>query len=373
MRVFLMSIVAQILINPYIGWRGYQVLPHKPLLRKSFLALFFIEIALYFLGYFFYKNLPDAIFLPIFHLCGTWYIFILYIGIGFLLLEPFRLSRRIRQKIYPFIVIGVIGLLVNGYHVATHPVATYHKVYLEKKAKGRDSLRISFMADLHFGEEIGRKLAERYVALSNAQQPDIVMLGGDLIDYESRFAENEHIEEILQQLQSTLGTYIILGNHEYRANWMAKRKWIRQYGTLLIDSVASPDGSFNLIGRDDYINLKRKPLQEILENINTKKPLILLDHQPSTIDETLMNHIDLALYGHVHQGQLWPNSWLVKLWWRFSYGMHKLGNTFIYVTSGIGFAGPPYRIGTQGELAVIDVYFGRKAACIKTKCRFKDK
>lgn len=68
------------------------------------------------------------------------------------------------------------------------------------------------MSDLHIGEVIGKKLVQSYVALSNAQHPDMVVLVGDIMDYESRFAEMEHIENDLQQLKAPLGVYVVNGN-----------------------------------------------------------------------------------------------------------------------------------------------------------------
>lgn len=67
------------------------------------------------------------------------------------------------------------------------------------------------MSDLHIGEVIGKDLVQKYVKLSNEQHPDMVVLVGDIMDYESRFAENAHIEEDLRQLKAPLGVYIVTG------------------------------------------------------------------------------------------------------------------------------------------------------------------
>ena len=115
----------------------------------------------------------------------------------------------------------------------THPQITNIYIDISKKIENRDSLKIVMMSDLHIGEMIDRKLVERYVALSNAQNPDMVVLAGDIMDYESRFAEKEHIEDVLKQLKAPLGIYIIMGNHEYRANRLAKERWLKKTGGIL--------------------------------------------------------------------------------------------------------------------------------------------
>ena len=179
------------------------------------------------------------------------------------------------------------------------------------------------------------------------------------MDYESRFAERAHIEDNLRQFHAPLGVYITLGNHEYRANRFAKLRWLQKTGgVLLIDSVVMPDSTFYLVGRDDATNKGRKPLSRLLEGVDKRKPVIVADHQPR-FDEIVMNRCDLGLHGHTHNGQFWPYSWIIKLVYRCSYGYYKEGASQFYISSGIGFAGPPYRIGTKSELAVIRVIFHR--------------
>lgn len=252
----------------------------------------------------------------------------------------------------------VTGLMFHAYHAVAYPIVKDVYVTLPKGSSDRDSLTVVMMSDLHIGEVIGKELVQRYVKMSNEQHPDMVVLIGDIMDYESRFAEKARIEEDLRQLEAPLGVYAVYGNHEYRANRIAKYRWLKKTGaTLLIDSVARPDSSFYLIGRDDRINKKRKPLQALMAGIDTTKPVIVLDHQPWSFAEMRMNRADLGLHGHTHNGQLWPYSLLMKLIYECSYGYHQKGPTQFYVSSGIGTAGPPYRVGTVSEMVVLHIRF----------------
>lgn len=374
MRVFLQAIVAQLLLNPYIYWRGRQALPKKPGYQWPFAALFILELAIYFTGYLFHNELPDKIMIPILYICGTWYIASIYVTLALLCLELIRLSGKllkwypqaiylnletIKRTLFVLITIGVTVLMFHANHTVTHPSVKHVYIDIPKKVPGRDSLKIVLMSDLHIGEMIGKEMVQKYVRLSNEQQPDLVLLAGDIMDYESRFAEQAHIEDDLRQLKSTLGTYIVNGNHEYRANRIAKRRWLQKTGgTLLIDSLVAPDSSFYLVGRDDYINKKRKTLQAIIKGIDHSKPLIVLDHQPNSFAEMTMNGVDLGLHGHTHNGQIWPYPLVMKLVFECPYGYYRKGNTQFYVSSGIGIAGPPYRVGTASELVVLHVRFG---------------
>lgn len=373
MKVFIQSIVAQLLLNPYICWRGYQAIPAKKSWRIPYLLFFVIELAVFFFGFFFRNELPDHILIPIQYFCNTWYIASLYITMSLLVLELLRLSDRFFKwfpqwikanwaqtilTLFFLLIAGVTGLMFHAYHVVAYPKVKNVYITLPKGSSNRDSMTIVMMSDLHIGEVIGKKLVQRYVSMSNAQHPDMVVLVGDIMDYESRFAEKEHIEDDLKQLKAPLGVYIVYGNHEYRANRNAKYRWLKKTGaTLLIDSVAMPDSSFYLIGRDDYINKKRNTLHSLMAGLDTTKPIIVLDHQPWSSNEMAMNGVDLGLHGHTHNGQLWPYPLLMKLIYECPYGYTRKGPTQIYVSSGIGIAGPPYRVGTVSELVVVHIKF----------------
>lgn len=373
MKVFIQSLAGQILLSAYIAWRGYQALPPKKSWRIPFLLFFVLELSVFFFGFFFRNELPDSIMTPIQYFCNTWYIASIYITLSLLALELLRLSNRwfhwfpkwitthwqqTKLALFFVIITGVTGLMFHAYHVVAYPRVTNVYLTLPKGSSPRDSLTIVMMSDLHIGEVIGKKLVQRYVEMSNAQHPDMVVLVGDILDYESRQAEKEHIEEDLRQLKASLGVYMVYGNHEYRANRHAKNRWFKKTGTtLLVDTVVAPDSSFYLIGRDDYINKKRKPLHALMAGIDTTKPIVVLDHQPWAFAEMAMNGADLGLHGHTHNGQLWPYPWIMKLVYECPYGYYRKGPSQFYVSSGIGIAGPPYRVGTVSELVVLHIKF----------------
>lgn len=373
MKVFFQSIVAQLLLNPYLFWRGYQAIPAKKSWRIPYVAFFIVELLLFFLGFFFHKELPDGLLLFILHCCNTWYVASLYLAMALLLLELIRLSdrffpwyparirlnrKKVKQTLLLVILFGVGGLMVHAYYTVMHPRVTHVSITLPKGSSSRERMTVVLMSDLHIGEVIRKKMVQKYVSLSNAQHPDLVVLAGDILDYESRYAEQDRIEDDLQQLKAPLGVYAIYGNHEYRANRHAKHRWLQQTGaTLLIDSVAMPDSSFYLIGRDDRVNKKRQALSSLMRGLDRTKPVIVLDHQPYSFAEMAMNGVDLGLHGHTHNGQLWPYPLLMRLVYDCPYGYDKKGPTQFYVSSGIGVAGPPFRVATYSELVVLHLTF----------------
>ena len=375
MQVFLQSIFGQILFSSYILWRGRQALPKKRSVQIPFMLVLVLEIVIFFTGYLFHDYLSDNVFIPLMLICNTWYIASMYITISLLILELFRVVNkrwawypmfinlywsRTKVALFAVITIGIAALMIFGYHNVRYPAVQHVYITIPKAVEGRDSLTIVMTSDWHIGEMIRKKQVQHIVQLCNEQNPDMTVIVGDIIDYEMRFAEKEQIEDDLRELKAPLGVYMVLGNHEYRANRYAKLRWIEKTGiTLLTDSVIMPpDSSFYLIGRDDYINHKnRASVTTLMQDVDTIKPVILLDHQPNRLNEIAMNRVDLSLHGHTHNGQVWPNSLFLNLVYECSYGYYRKGDTQFFISSGVGSAGPPYRIGTRSEIVVLHIRF----------------
>ena len=78
--------------------------------------------------------------------------------------------------------------------------------------------------------------------------------------------------------------------------------------------------------------------------------MVLLAHHPSTIARAKPAGVDLQLSGHTHGGQLLPLGWLSRIFEPQVAGLAKHGATWLYVSEGTGFWGPPLRVGTSCEI-----------------------
>ena len=190
----------------------------------------------------------------------------------------------------------------------------------------------------------------------NAQHPDLVLIGGDLVDRSIKPVISQKMEEELKSIHAPMGVYAVFGNHEHFSESIETAgQFFKDAGIkLLTDSVASVENQFYIVGRDDKINPHRKRLNVILNGIDNTKPILLLDHQPSSLPEAEQIGVDFQFSGHTHNGQFFPGGWFVKRMFELGYGYKKRGNTHYYVSSGLGLWGPQYRIGSQSELVVID-------------------
>ena len=65
--------------------------------------------------------------------------------------------------------------------------------------------------------------------------------------------------------------------------------------------------------------------------------------------------VELAVCGHTHDGQIFPGNLIVRLLSEQAYGLRMCDDTAVVVTGGVGFYGPPIRVGTISEITVIDL------------------
>lgn len=200
----------------------------------------------------------------------------------------------------------------------------------------------------------------------NAEQPDLILIAGDIIDNSVRPLMEENVAEEFHRLKAPV--YACLGNHEYYSNQLKARRFYREASiTLLQDSVAKI-GNLCIIGRDDRTNMQRKSLAMIMEEARKKgfisdlhlgkhsnEFLVLLDHQPYHLEEAEQNGIDFQFSGHTHHGQVWPVSWVTDALYEKAYGSLQKGNTRYYISSGMGIWGGKFRIGTQSEYVVLTI------------------
>ena len=233
-------------------------------------------------------------------------------------------------------------------------------VSLKRLPKSMQGLTILQISDLHVGPTIRSDVVEALVDRVNALQPDLIVLTGDLVDGSVAALGPEMTA--FKQLRSRYGTFFVTGNHEYYSGvdeWLA---WWRAQGVTVLRNERVTIGSgadvFDLAGVDDWQagrfgNGHGHDLPKAMANRDPDRAVILLAHQPKSIEEAAAHGVDLQLSGHTHGGQLWPFSFLVGLQQPYVAGLARHRDTWIYVSRGAGYWGPPMRFGAPSELTRI--------------------
>lgn len=218
-------------------------------------------------------------------------------------------------------------------------------------------IKIAMVADLHLGVLVGNRQLDKLTAILQQQNPELLLIPGDVLDDDTEYYDRENMHLAMSKLVKTvpLGVYATLGNHDVYGHQQQIENALTQAGVhLLTDSMATVDNRLDIIGRPDDLIAERKATAELMpKEIN--KPVILLDHRPSEIDDNVKLPIDLQVSGHTHNGQVFPANFIVKYLNTVAYGHKQINDTHVLVTSGYGFWGVPFRLGSQSEVWIIDL------------------
>ncbi len=216
--------------------------------------------------------------------------------------------------------------------------------------------RIVQWSDVHIGPTIQRCFVESLVRRTNALDADAIVITGDLID--GHVDDLRDAIEPLRDLRARDGVFIVTGNHEYY--WRAS-EWAKEFARLgmiflknehrvvrqglMIAGVTDP------VGRDSH---KSDPAAALAGAPNDAFR-VLLAHRPQVARDASRLGVDLQLSGHTHGGQFFPFNLLIRLFQPVVAGLHRIGNTMLYVSRGTGYWGPPSRLGVGGEITVIEL------------------
>lgn len=373
------------ILQVFIGIHGWKIIkafqiPLSPVLYGCAFGLLGYSYILSRVGN---HTLPEPVYRALHTLGAYWLGAMLYFLLLFLLFDGVYLFSYLLSKIFSshqyHEIIGsdlvrrilggtslfiVLSLLTAGTIQARSPRITHYALTIQKPSALKNPLRIVFVTDIHLGTLIGKKRLEDLVQRIESLQADIVLLGGDVLDEDLGPFVEQNMTETLAKLRPPLGVYAIPGNHEYIGRHLQEfSQYLHRAGVkILIDEKVRIDGSLTLIGRDDraaerFDDHKRKPLAQLMADVDRGTPIILLDHQPFALEEAEQAGIDLQLSGHTHRGQLWPNQWITRKVYELDYGYKKKGNTHVIVSGGYGTWGPPIRIGSPPEIVVVDLSF----------------
>ena len=273
----------------------------------------------------------------------------------------------------------VLALSAWGAYNARIIHVTPYDITVNKDGGKLGKLNVVLAADLHLGYNIGTAHIIQMVDKINEQDADLVVIAGDIFDNEYEALDDPAgLIAVLQKIQSKYGVYACYGNHDVEEKILAgftfgenKKKessiqmdeFLDKAGIhLLRDEAVLIDDSFYLYGRPDAqrpgrgIN-KRKTAAELMEGLDTQRPVIVIDHQPKELQELADAGVDVDLGGHTHDGQMFPANLVTALMWENSYGYLKKGRMHTVVTSGVGLFGPNMRVGTVAEICPITIHF----------------
>lgn len=216
-------------------------------------------------------------------------------------------------------------------------------------------LKIAVVSDAHLGMGVSYPRWDEALSRLEKEQPDILLVLGDVFEY------GPHADKYAARLASfktPLGTYGVLGNHEYYNRFQQALDFYHKAGiTLLQNKTVSLPNGLQIAGIKDIRTAGVSPqdVRDLLSAADKQNPLIFLSHTPLYAEEAAAAGANLMLSGHTHNGQIWPFNYLVR--WQFPrvYGLFDINGMPFYITSGMFYWGIPLRLFSPAELPIIEV------------------
>lgn len=328
----------------------------KILADNRIFAFVFALLSLSFPIYFFMRNLgaPSFLLQGLFSVSTAWIGFIFYFSlISFCLAILGMLHIKIPFAFFAALI-ATAAVLIFGFIKNRNFEIKEYDVKIEKPIAF--PVKIAAASDFHLGYGSSRRKIENMVSAINAQKPDAILIAGDLIDDNTEVLRHRNISEILKRLNAPMGVFAVFGNHEYLAGAKKSEEFYKDSNIkLLKGEVAILGNGLQIAGLDDFSNKKSKRENEIAKQLNPELPSLLLDHQPRNLQNKANLGFDIQISGHSHNGQMFPLNLITKLLFELDCGYKKINSCHSFVSSGISLWGPPFRVGTENEMLVLNI------------------
>ncbi|MEZ4846065.1 MAG: metallophosphoesterase [Bdellovibrionota bacterium] len=363
----------------YTALKAVQIWPNHRWLAASLTIPFFVAM----IGWNFLYRSDPAIFNSLWFeiaawtggiIMGAWAAFVLFSIpldlIGFLVgaykkitsetHDPAR--REFISRSVHFSVMGAAGAIAGLGLIEVFRGSRVKKVSISvpNLASSLQGLKIAQISDLHVGPTIRKGYVDDVVDQTNALDPDLIFVTGDLADGKMD-ALAEHMAP-LGRLKSKYGIYYVTGNHEY---YWGVNDFLASTSTLgfipLVNENKIIDiqgGKLMIAGIPDVVGSQFFPthsidLRKAMESNEKIDLKILLSHRPDTIIDAEPLGYDLQFSGHTHSGQFFPFSLLVPLVHKYYRGLNQHGRMQVYVNPGTGYWGPANRFTIPSEITAI--------------------
>ena len=356
-KFIIVALTIMLVMQAYVSWHVWRLLPFSTPV-KVIIILFMLAALACMVMQFKSDRLPLGAATTMYEVGNSWLVIMFYLLMAFLVLDLGRLVHLIPASWLKSNV--TTSLVMTGLMLIIFIAGNIHyhnkqrqEIHLTTDKQLERPLKIVMLSDLHAGFHNRRAEVGRWVDLINAENADLILIAGDIIDGNVRPLLAQGTAEELRRLNAP--TFACIGNHEYITGIDKAVGLIEQTGITLLRDSAAVMGGVTIVGREDRSNPHRKSVEQLMQGTTHSNYTILLDHQPYHLKEAAQNSVDLQLSGHTHRGQVWPLNWVTKKIYECDYGQYRLDSTDYYVSSGMGIWGGKFRIGTSSEYAVITI------------------
>lgn len=280
---------------------------------------------------------------------------------------PMNHMQKLNRSRRKFLQTAFLGITAYAFTGSTIGAITRNDFKVEKvKVKIRNlpeelkGLTIGLISDVHSGIFMSEEDMRPYLQTLNSLNLDFIFLAGDFIT--SEMDEIYPFVDVFKNLKAKHGVFAVLGNHEYIPRQPQKiAKLMEENGIRVLrnehEKIEINGQKIFIIGIDDL--RYGADLDKAMKGVERDKIKILLSHKPYDFPKFAKNQIELTVSGHTHGGQIVfakiddtyiaPASLVSK----FVAGLYKLGDSYLYVSRGVGVVGLPLRLNCPPEITYI--------------------
>lgn len=231
------------------------------------------------------------------------------------------------------------------------------EITIARLPKKLDGFRVLHLSDTHHSPFTGLEHISRAVTVANQLNPDLVALTGDYVSHERQYIAP--VAKVLGELRAAHGVYACLGNHDHWTDPEAMARELEKKSIrVLINEgfrLESTPAPFWLCGVDDHM-VGKTDLPAALKGAFPDEFKLLLAHNPVIFRRAARADVDLTLSGHTHGGQVRvrdADQRLIRR--RRTAGLHRIKQSHIYITRGIGTVVLPIRFQCPPEISVLEL------------------
>lgn len=267
--------------------------------------------------------------------------------------------RKFFKGLCFFILVG-IGIVVYATFLEPKFLWTITHEIVSEKIKG-EPIKIVQFSDTHIGEFFTVDELKKVVDKINEQEADLVLFTGDLMDDASLYdGDIDEVATVLSGIESRIGNYAVFGNRDYGGG--AERFYedlMESAGFKVLfnnhETIEVNGTIVTLFGADDAMIGYYDPIATV-EGIDESHFNLLMIHEPDLMDDFMNYPIDFAVAGHSHGGQVYlpfigplRTTALAKKYVR---GFYEVGESMLYVNTGIGNTAVPFRLFNVPQITV---------------------
>ncbi len=250
-------------------------------------------------------------------------------------------------------------------------------VRLENLPPQAQEMRVVQISDLHAGFVAPMALTRHILRLAQNENADLIVLTGDLVSRRGSYFPlfrpfappiteyARRLEPLLRELRAPLGVWAVAGNHDLwkgeknelqHGDFAPVARHLEKAGVRILQNQSArlPNG-LTLVGTDD-LREGAPDVKAATRGITPDEAQIVLSHNPR-LAALFADRNALILSGHTHGGQaklpppfrLYPIDCISTSW---QSGWWNVGRAQLYVSTGAGHIGLPFRLGVPPEICV---------------------